>query len=163
MNPGVYPDYDDLGARLRGIDKLEVAAVNQWSPEVAIRNSIRISSKWWVGTINGVEEMVVGVAPVQGMDRWGAPWMLSSDKFLHSPGAAKDFLKRSKHFVDECAEGYDVLFNLISEHNHASRRWLRFAGFSIKERPWHTFKGFRFLEFIRVTPGGHYDLDNLNV
>jgi hypothetical protein len=119
MNPGVYPDYDDLGARLRGIDKLEVAAVNQWSPEVAIRNSIRISSKWWVGTINGVEEMVVGVAPVQGMDRWGAPWMLSSDKFLHSP--------------------------------------------SIKERPWHTFRGFRFLEFIRVTPGGHYDLDNLHV
>lgn len=161
MHPGVFPDCDDLGERLRGIDKLECRATQGWSPSDAIRNSIDISSRYWVGTIDDREEMVVGVAPMKGMSGWACPWMLSTDRFLHSPGAAKDFLKRTPRFISKCSEGYDVLFNVISEHNYASRRWLRFAGFRIKAFPLLVFGGFRFLEFIRVTPSGHYDLDNL--
>ena len=161
MHEGTYPDAMDLGERLRGIDKLEVRATNNWAPGVAIEKSIERSSRWWTGTINGQEEMVVGVAPVDHCSGFGAPWMLTTDRFLHAPGVAKDFLRRTPKFVEMCEEGYDVLFNIISEHNHASKRWLRYAGFKIKTGTFHTFGGFRFLEFIKVAPGGHYDLDNL--
>lgn len=159
VHPGVYPDADSLGPRLRGIDKLEVSAMNKWTPEQAIRESIDISSKWWVGTIDGQEECVAGVAPIKGLSGWGAPWMLCTDKVFHG-APAKTFLRRSREFVTYASEGYDCLFNLISEHNYASRRWLRYAGFSIKEQQTHSFGGFRFLEFIYVVPGGAYDQDD---
>lgn len=160
MNQGVYPDYESLGDRLRGIDKLEASATQAWGPAEAIRNSIELSSKWWIGCINGQEEFAVGVAPMPGLSGWGAPWMLSTDKVFKIPKARREFLRRTHHFVDEAAKGYDCLFNLISEHNHDSKRWLRFAGFLIgDDRPVQVFRGFRFLEFIRATPGGAYDLD----
>lgn len=158
MNMGVYPDYEALGARLRGIDKLEVRATNGWTPEEALRNSIKISTRWWVGTVDGQEEMVVGVAPMPGMAGWGAPWLLSSDKIFHGP-PLKEFLRRTPEFMKRASDGFDVLFNMVSEHNYASRRWLRFAGFQIKTIDPHVFAGFRFLEFIYPVPGGSYDID----
>jgi len=155
MNPGVYPDYESLALRMRGIDKLETRLTNGWSPADAIRNSIQLSTKWWIGTIDGVEEMAVGVAAMPGVSGWGAPWLLSTDKFMHG-ATSRDFLRRSRMFVDECADGYDMLFNIISANNHDSIRWLRFAGFEINKDVPHNFKGFPFYEFMRATPGGAY-------
>jgi hypothetical protein len=161
MHPGVYPKADDLGDRLRGIDKLEVRATSGLDPAAGIEHSIHESSRWWVGTVNGQEEMVVGVAPMQGVSGWGRPWMLSTDRVFKTPGVSRDFLRRTPEFLSACSEGYDVLYNLICEHNYDSRRWLRFAGFLIRETPTHVFGGYRFLEFIYVTPGGHYDMDKI--
>jgi hypothetical protein len=158
MHYGATPDAADLGERLRGIDKLEGRATQGWSPRESIEKSIENSTKWWVGTVGNQEELVVGVAPLPGLAGWAAPWMLSTPRVFRGQ-PLKTFLRRTPEFVAECSEGHDVLFNLISEHNYASRRWLRHAGFSIKLEPHHVFGGFRFLEFIRVTPGGHYDQD----
>jgi hypothetical protein len=155
MNEGVYPDFETLGSRLRGVDKLEARLTNKWAPADAIRNSIMLSTKWWIGTINGQEEMAVGVAPLPGSDGWAAPWLLSTDKFMFG-AASRDFLKRSRLFVDEAADGYDMLFNIVSANNHDSIRWLRFAGFDIKKEDPHVFGGFPFYEFSRATPGGAY-------
>jgi len=156
MHRNCYPDSDDLGPRLRGIDKFEVRVTNDWAPAAAIRESIAKSTLYWTGTIDDQEEMVVGVAPLDHCPGWAAPWMLTTDRFIYSPGACRDFLRRTPAFVEECAKGFDVLFNLISEHNYASRRWLRYADFKIKLNPPQIIKGYRFLEFIRVTPGGTY-------
>ncbi len=159
VHPGVYPDCASLGRRLRGIDKLECRATAGLDPVEALRHSIKISSRWWVGMVDGQEEFALGVAPIENCDGWGAPWMLSTDKLFRG-GHVKTFLSRTPEFMRKCSEGLDCLFNIVSEHNHASIRWLRYAGFSIRRDPAHvhTFKGIRFLEFIYLVPGGKYDI-----
>jgi len=157
-HPRALPDADSLGERLRAIDKLEVLAASGLQPAEGIVASIKASRKWWVGTIDGKDECVWGVTPLPGMDRWAAPWMHCTPKVFRGL-ALSTFVRRSREFVDSLAEGTDVLVNIIAEDNHASRRWLRFAGFSIKEYPTHVIHGLTSLEFIRVTPGGHYDPD----
>lgn len=158
MHRGVYPDYGKLGPRLRGIDKLECRATSGLDPVAALQQSVRLSSKWWIGTIDGQEEVAVGVCPMPECDGWGQPWLLSTDKVFHGP-PLKQFLRRTPEFLAEASEGFDALFNIVSEHNYASRRWLRYAGFKIKEQDPHVFRGYRFLEFIYVVPGGCYDID----
>lgn len=157
MHRGVVPDYRALASKLRAIDKFEIKAVSGLDPEAGLRQSVESSSRWWVGTIDGVEEMAVGVTPIQNCDGWGAPWMLSSPKvFRGTP--LKTFVRRTPEFMELASSGYDVLFNIISDHNHASKRWLRYAGFRLKnETTW--MRNFAFKEFIYVVPGGNYDLD----
>lgn len=153
---GVWPDCVALGSKLRAIDKLECRALGHPDPVEAVRSSIKSSDRWWVLTVDGVEEGVLGVTPMPDCAGWGAPWMLSSPAVFWDENA-RTFLRRTPEFMAKATEGYDVLFNLISEHNHKSKRWLRFAGFQIKDEPAHIFNGFRFNEFIYVKPGGHYD------
>ncbi len=156
MNLGATPNYADLASRMRGIDKFECRATNGHDPEEALRWSISQSSKWWVGVIDGQEEFAVGVAPMRGCAGWGAPWMLSSDKPFRR-ATRFNFLRRTRDFVREASEGYDVLFNIVSEANTDSIAWLEFAGFLVKREDALVYGMDRFFEFIRVTPGGQYD------
>lgn len=158
VTEGKHPkSYDALGSRLRAIDKLEIRAVSGSPPPDALRRALQTSSKWFLIEWDGEDQGLFGVAPTD-MSGVGSPWFLSTDKVFRVPEMRRAFILQSPEYLRELCAGYDLLFNVISEHNHPSKRWLKHIGFTIDDKAQHFFKGLCFQEFMYVVPGGKYDV-----
>jgi hypothetical protein len=69
-----------------------------------------------------------GVARLSLLTRNGAVWMLGSDKIDEFPIT---FLRHNKEYIQDMAEGYDLLVNYVDSRNKKSIRWLKWLGFEI--------------------------------
>lgn len=64
-----------------------------------------------------------------------------------------EFLRDSRHYIDELFTRYDVIGNLIDARNITHQRWLRWLGFSFlrKEAKWGAHS-VPFYEFAKAKP-----------
>lgn len=144
VHEGCHFDANDLGERLRPIDKLECRVVGGRSPAAALRSAMCHSSRWWCITIDDRVEGAFGVAPILEASGAGAPWFLSTHAVFQGE-ALKRFVNESPKYLSQICQGYTFLFNYVSEHNHKSLRFLRRLGFSLGGT--HYFKHYPFVEF----------------
>lgn len=129
VRPAVLADAEIIGLKLRAIDKFESFTVLGAGPLDAVRLSIQHSAMAWTGEVNGTpyscggfSEYSPGVACI---------WQLGTDDVAKN---AKDYLGAGKRIVNQYADGYTVVFNLISAANRASMRYVQAIGFRLTNR-----------------------------
>ena len=85
-----------------------------------------------------------GVTPFFGSTkefRVGQIWLLGSDE-IHN--IRIQFLRESRHWLEEISESYDLICNVVHEDNELHHKWLKFLGFRFlnHQSP--------FIEFARI-------------
>lgn len=138
-----------LARNMREADRLELMDGSGSSPLVALEDGYIHSTKCL--TILTDQDEVVGVFGVapSPVDRLiGHPWMLATD-LLDSIKVT--FLRQSRKYLDDLAEGYPLLMNCCDKRNTVHIKWLRWLGFSfIREIPEYGVGRVPFLEFVKI-------------
>ncbi len=80
--------------------------------------------------IDGVPEVMFGVGDINVLTRTGAPWLLGTDAVTTHYVA---FLRRSVDWREQLLQRYRVLMNAVDDRNTASKRWLKWLGFTLSE------------------------------
>lgn len=140
-------DAVELAADLRPIDALEVKHIWKDDFNAGARNSIELSTlAWTVRDTEGHLLMVFGVAPVQGEEAVGAPWMLATTYFK---GYSKELLRESRHYINLMNSAYPILINMALEQNTATITWLKWCGFEFPPVKIPVGEGAVFVPFFR--------------
>ena len=128
--PATQELINQLKGNLRKEDIEEVRAFTGQDADEALQESFDLSTKCWVGLLNGEPCFAGGVAPASVLTVVGVPWMLGTDK-LRKVGYT--FIKKSKKLIQEMLEGFEVLENYVDTRNTLSRKWLTWCGFTLDE------------------------------
>lgn len=88
--------------------------------------------------------LLLGCAPVEGVEGLGSPWLVGTKPADRYPGA---LTKIAKRHIAIMLKTYSALLNFVDARNDASVRWLAFLGFKIdpptpygvEGRPFHRF------------------------
>lgn len=126
--PACESHIDTIASRMRQADVNEVWASSRYTPEDALRMSLRKSAIARTGTINGVPEVMLGVGDLNVLAGVGAPWLLGTDAVETH---AREFLRGSIAWRNQLLERYSTLRNFVDARNTASLRWLRWLGFTV--------------------------------
>jgi hypothetical protein len=145
----IVPATPDIAAslRMRDADRREVMAASGRMPEVALLESVRVSTECWAGMIDDRPIAIFGVGPLNILNGIGSPWMLGSDELVsHS----FYLLRMSRPYIERMHRMYPVLFNLVDDRNVVSQRWLRWLGFRLYDPIAYGPFGVKFRPFERV-------------
>lgn len=143
---------EEMKGKLRDIDKLEIYAVSRKDPDDALVNSVDMSEKTWTVIYDDEPVAVFGVAKEGLLSTRGIPWMLGTPGMLK---IKKDILLNSKIYIYEMSKGFTELFNYVHEDNLASKRWLKWCGFSIAKAIPYGIGGEPFHRFSLDTGGNN--------
>lgn len=119
-----------IARRMRQADRDEIAAASGRSPGKALAFSLRKSSLAYTAMVDGVPEVMFGVGDINVLTRTGAPWLLGTDAVTTHYVA---FLRGSVNWREQLLRRYRVLMNAVDDRNTASKRWLRWLGFTLGE------------------------------
>lgn len=136
---------------LREADRLEIRAASGKSPEVALHESLELSTKAWVLLNKGIACGMWGVAPWPHSPGLGVPWLLATPAFdLHHN--RRELLRHTRRYVGEMGEGFDYLVNYTDARHRESHRWLKWAGFQLDDfKPEFGFERRPFYRFSKET------------
>lgn len=121
---------DPIAARMRDADVAEVKAAAGLVSREALLSSLDKSDRAFTVMINGVPEIMFGVASLNVLTGLGVPWMLGTDVVTANYRAV---LRLSRMMLPGLARGYSVLRNIVHADNRVSVAWLRWLGFRLSE------------------------------
>ena len=121
----------DLGPRLRRQDKLELMYSCGLGGKDALTESVHFSKFCWIALIDGVPEVMWGVAEHPVDNSLGIIWLLSSEEMYKIPGR---FIRESHSYVSMMLKHFDTVFNYVHAENIKSLKWLEKLGFIAGER-----------------------------
>ena len=125
---------------LRPADLKEIEAHGA-CPMAALLQSVEVSGKCYTIWIEDEPVGIFGIASGVYSPSTGYPWLMGT------PGIERiswQFLRESRKWLDELAEGYHLLTNVVHEENELHVKWLRFLGMKFLERKPP------FLEFAKI-------------
>lgn len=122
---------------LRPADVEELRLMSGRAPEPVVRECIELSDKAWVAFINGEFAAIAGIGSGTTLGGGGRPWMMGSEVLEKHPLL---FVRRSKLLVEEMAQEYGKLYNLVWDGHTAAKKWLQAVGFTLEEpKPYGVF------------------------
>ena len=124
--PAELSDVAWLAPRLRAADAAEALAASGLAPEAALRASLRCSARAITAEVQGQPAAIFGVAPAAIMSGEGRVWMLGTDAVQRH---ARALLVDAPLWLDELAQGFRRLGNVVDARHGHSIRWLRRLGF----------------------------------
>jgi hypothetical protein len=138
---------EELSARLRAMDRLEVASAMPGQPidralVQAMGQSIRSRAGFW----NGELVACWGIVPRDAGHTDGAPWLLATDA-IDRPEGRRAFLRHGKTEMLRLVDGFGRLWNVVHRDNRTARRWLRFMGFEFRDPKDYLISGEPFIRF----------------
>lgn len=131
-----------IATRMREHDVVEAGAFGR-SPKEALRLGLRASIDCYTVMIDGKPEGMMGLFPVNALEREGAPWMLGTDALYGHPRA---WLKLMPLMLERWGDSTKHLRNLVGRKNVRAIRLLRRCGFQIGDEP-TTIRGVEFVTF----------------
>jgi len=138
-------DADSLARNLRRQDREEIEAGSGESPLLVLLMGLK--GRAYVACEDDEPFLIFGVTPDERDKRVGIIWLLGTDKTDKFP---LTFLRQSKEWVEDLADGFDVLMNVIDERNKMHLGWLTWLGFEVVHRfPEYGKQGLPFLMFER--------------
>lgn len=123
-------DVLQLAPRLRQSDIDEIAAGSGKTPLEVLRYSFEHSDIAITATLDDVPHIMFGVCSTNILTRSGCPWLLGSDAIDEK---SIEFLRQSLHFKKILLQRYSTLRNIVDDRNTASKKWLKWLGFSFSE------------------------------
>lgn len=130
ISPVSPADVEELSLNMRGPDRAELAAMGISDAHEALWASISISLWSRAAHVDGELACIFGVATTNLLRSEGAPWMLGTRIADEHPVA---FMRLAPLFVQEMLATFDRLQNVVDVRNVRAVRWLRHAGFTIRE------------------------------
>lgn len=142
--PTLPADIDLLAKHMRGPDRAELAAAGFGDAAMALNMSVRASL--FVRTVFVPEGIacIYGVSSISLLQGEGSPWMLGTDQIRRH---AKSFMRESAAVIEEMHGIFPRLSNVVDARNRWAVRWLRHAGFTIREPIPYGPEGFLFHPF----------------
>lgn len=122
-------DSDELASNLRDQDAEEILGMGV-KPRDAIDYSFAHSKKQHCMRMMSNERLVCCFGVGDGPNNTGVIWCLGTPVVKK---VQQTFLRYSRQWVDYLAEGYDYVYNMISEANTVSMRWLQWLGAEFPE------------------------------
>jgi hypothetical protein len=137
-----------LKDRLRKSDIDEVWASAHYTPEQALRFSLKISLMAFTVEYHGVPVAIFGVAPDNLTGSRASIWLLGTDDINRM---RITFLKESRKFIRYFLWFYPVLYNFVDDRNKKTIEWLTWCGAQFLEPAPYGYDGlpFRFFELRR--------------
>ena len=118
-----------MSANLRQCDLDEIEAMAATRPEVALRDSLAISSHAYAVLDRAGEPVAIFGAAPHPLPGVGVVWMLGTDGIERE---ALSIGRRTKRYFTELTNAYPLaLWNYIDARNTVSMRWLRWGGFKL--------------------------------
>lgn len=120
-----------IATRMRPADIEEVGAFGR-TPKQALRMGLRASVDAYTALVDGRPEAMMGLTPVNALERQGAPWMLGTEAIYDNPRA---MLFLGPKVIAKWRDSTRNLSNLIARKNDRAIRMLRRWGFEIGDEP----------------------------
>lgn len=130
VRPSQPEDIDAIAPRMRDADKVEVMASAGRTPREALLESLDGSEVALTVVIDGIPEIMLGVATISAVTGTGCPWLLGTDAVKKH---YREFLRQSPVFLKRLSHGYTRLVNIVDDRNTLSKRWLQWLGFTLAE------------------------------
>lgn len=124
-------DITEMAPHMRPADRAEITAQGVSDPVRALTMSVRSSLVSWTAVVDEGIACMFGVAPRSIASGEGIPWMLGTNLVRKH---ARAFLKAAPLFVNEMHRYFPVLANVVDSRNKEAVRWLRFAGFTLRDK-----------------------------
>ena len=122
-------DITTLSKNMRSYDRDEVYAASGSTPYEALRSSHDMSIECFTGLANDVPFMIFGVAPADGLNSVGSPWLLCSENIWdHRKELIRVSAPVTRSWLDNM---FTVLVNYIDVRHKPGLRWARHTGFLI--------------------------------
>ena len=122
-----------IAADMREADRREVWASHRHEPEQALVASLERSDLAWTCLVDGVPAFMWGAARQGSLITFtGSPWLLATPRIEM---VRRDFLRRSRFYVDVLQARFPRLENYAHAGNRLSLRWLKWCGFSVADAP----------------------------
>lgn len=136
-----------VAANMRQADRDEIWASHHLRPEQALRRCLRETPKAFAAVIDGEVCCLFGVTPRSILTGHGMLWMLGTDGIVRHQYR---FLRDSIECADAMNREYPILMNYVSDANEASKRWLRWLGFTLDDPAPYGVERQLFRRFERV-------------
>jgi hypothetical protein len=137
-------DIDRLLLEMRAADRAECEAYGFTDWQAMVRASAEESTLLWSAYDGEGLVSVFGVAPADGMDGYGAPWMLSTDRFDRHHRA---LVKTVPPYLAQMRSLFPRLLNWVYAENVVAVRWLQRIGFHVDQPQPFGLKGALFHRF----------------
>ena len=115
------PEHCSIVPHLRQQDVLEIHAMGELSPSLAVACSVACSERGFTALLDDSPAAVFGV-------HYGVIWLVGTDDITRHPIT---FYRQSRKIFHELKKGYRVLHNFVHVSNTFSLRWLQWLGFQI--------------------------------
>jgi hypothetical protein len=120
-----------IANRMRAQDIEECAAFGR-SPKQALRMGLRASIEAYTALVDGRPEAMMGLTPVNALERQGTPWMLGTEVIYQHPRA---MLYLGPKVIARWRDSTRNLSNLVAVRNARAIRMLRRWGFEVGGEP----------------------------
>jgi hypothetical protein len=138
-----------IAPRMRDADVEEVRAASGRSPDNALRHSLQMSEIAWTVTFDGMPELMFGCGTVDILNNIGAPWLLGTDAVERN---RRHFLGGSRYWIQQMQNRWQLLRNVVDDRNAASKRWLAWLGFTLKDPEPYGYERLPFRVFEMKVP-----------
>ena len=140
VRPAHRRDAVEIYGDLRPDDLMEIEALGL-CPMKAILSSVDVSEKCYTIWVEDKPVGIFGIARAADELPTGFPWLMGTPGIMD---VGWQFLRESRKWLEELADGFDLLTNIVHEDNELSVKWLRFLGMQFIERKPP------FLEFAKI-------------
>lgn len=144
-------DVPFIAEHIRSEDRAECFAASGLQPIDAIGRGFAASESCHTVVFEGRPAAIFGVVPSSEVTnpKLGAVWLLGTDDIRIF---SRQFIEHSKFWIDELANGYDLIGNVVDARNTVHIEWLKWAGFKfIQRHEKYGHLGLPFLEFVKAT------------
>lgn len=126
-------DIKEVAYRLRPEDAAEVRAATGADARLILPLSARDGRVILAAGLqeNDRAEILFGVDPIEGVDRAGIIWLVSTPVIYDYP---VEFVMRTQELLSRFHEDFDLLTNFIDERNTRHIKWLRWMNFVFLRR-----------------------------
>jgi len=147
VRPTTDGDAERVAPRMRQEDIDEVRAASGKHHYIALLDSIDASIECYTAWVRNSPIAIFGICRGEN-ESIGCIWLLGTDAIS---GNQIDFLRKSKHWIDEFQSRYAVLYNNIDARNTVHIKWLQWLGFTfINHFPEYGAEGRPFYQFVRI-------------
>lgn len=127
--------------RLRRADVAECHAAGVTDIRGVIWDGVKHSELCWTACVNGRPEAIFGA---RSFGDWGVPWFLGTDAVLTHRRA---FVRMAPRYIRMMLQRFPRLMNHVHVDNEQAVRWLRGAGFTLRDAHPHPNTGEAFILF----------------
>lgn len=122
-------DLQEMAQNIRPMDRFEADIVSGGqSIENVLDGLLRKSRRARAAYVGSDLVAIYGVVSQTLLSSTGNPWLLATRK-IEGVEVRREFIRRTEQEVRWLCEGYDHLWNIVSNDNTVAIRWLRWIGF----------------------------------
>jgi len=142
-------DANDLLAmadQMRPMDRYEFEVMSSGQDRLAcLDHMLRRSRRARAAYVDDRLVAVYGVLSPTLMSDGGNPWLAATD-MIERADVRREFIRHTRSELVWLADGFSLLWNIVSEKNAIAIRWLKWIGFSFDGTD-YDIRGHRFLKF----------------